>query len=184
VLTNSLISRGTLDSRVGTSRPTTTSSFFLNSLPPTSPTSSYDFVILPTPIQESSGHWQPKLSSIFPNLPQGLPDIMEDSFQWRIHSRGCLRFLNPFLLPFVMFFSSKVYYFSLQRTPRFFLSVWKYSLVSWRPFHRCQMQTFDHLNKVHTQTCKNPVCNYQLLSSLKIPKKTRGVSPCGLSHLD
>jgi hypothetical protein len=45
------------------------------------------------------------------------------------------------------------------------------------------MQTFHHLNKVHTQTFKNPVCNYQLLSSLKIPKNTRGVSPCGLGHL-
>jgi hypothetical protein len=106
--------------------------FFFKSLPPISPTSSYDFVIFATPIQGGVLEVDnSKLCQIFPNLPPGLPDIMEDSFQWRIHSRGRLRFLNPFpTSSFVMFFSSKVYYFSLQRTPRFFLSVWKRSLVS------------------------------------------------------
>jgi hypothetical protein len=137
------------------------------------------FLQLPS---RGSGLWQPKTLcnlSKFASRPAGhhgglIP--VEDSFQ------GALEVHQPIPTSFVMFLS-KVYYFSLQRTPRFFLSVWKHSLVIWRPFHRCQMQTFHHLNKVHTQTCNNPVCNYELLSSLKIPKKTRGVSPSGIGHL-
>jgi hypothetical protein len=114
----------TLDSRIGTSRPTTTSPFFLNSLPPTSPTSSYDFVIFAPP-------WmggvldidKPKtLSNLFklasrPAGHRGGLVPVEDSFQ------GALEVPQPIPTSFVMFFSSKVYYFSLQRTPRFFLSV-------------------------------------------------------------
>jgi hypothetical protein len=95
--------------------------FFSTHFLQTSPTSSYDFVIFATPIEV---FWTTLTTQTLSNLSKfasrpaghhgGLIPV-EDSFQ------GALEVPQPIPTSFAMF-SSKVYYFSLQRTPRFFLS--------------------------------------------------------------